>query len=272
MVSNSRPTLLLTVSLLARRRRTSSNRLASKVLVGLMVSQVARALFLATVEWVVLLLHRLAMACLLTVLLTVKASLCLPQAHSPRTTSQCQSVRPGNTDLPTCRARVKGPLEMKASRPHRSLRHPKRLSHQLCRPTQSLSRTLEPQCLRLRLPPPLLRRRSNRSPPPPQLSRLPRRPRRSILNRRPRGSRPTVALPSHSRPLPAQSLLLRDNQSHRLRPRPRPSHSPPRMPMPRTPLLPPSQPLWLNLDQLASSNSRSSSHRLQRTWTTSRKK
>jgi hypothetical protein len=237
MASNSRHTLLLpTASLLARRRRTSSNRLVSQVLEDLTDSLVAPALFLATVVWVDS-LRRPATACLLTaLLLPAKASLALRQAHSLRTTSRCRLARLVSRDLLTCRALVKDPLEVEASKVHRSQRLLRRRSNRTTRPVKSLSRCLVPRCPHLPLRLPLLRRRLSRSPPLPQLPLLPRRPRSNPSSRRPRRNRQTVASLSHLRPTPQRSLLRPNRQQPRVSPRLRMSRSLHLTLMLRTPL------------------------------------
>jgi hypothetical protein len=138
LVSSSRHTLLLlTASLLARRRRNSNNKPVSKALEDLTVSLVAPALFRDMVAWADS-LRRLAMACLLTALLLLdKASLALRQAHSLRTTSQCQLARLVNRDLLTCRALVKDLLEVETNKVHRSLRLLRRRSNRMFRPPKA---------------------------------------------------------------------------------------------------------------------------------------
>lgn len=256
LASSSRRTLL-TASLLARLRLSSNNRLGSRALADRMVSQAPQALFLATDSHP----HRLAMACLPTVLLLAKVSkvLLLLPAHSPRTTSPCQLARLASRDLLTCRAQVKDPSAMEASKVHRNPRLLKRLRRRMLRQITSLSRCPALQFPRTRLRPLLLHRRSSLSRLPPLPPHLLRRL-RSKPNRSPRRSRQTAALLFRLRPMPHQSPLLPDRQQRRRRTHL--SHSPRHTSMPRTPLLPPSLRPWLSLDLRASSSNSNSSLRL----------
>lgn len=258
LANSSRPTLLM-ASLLARRRPNSSNRLDSKVPVDLMVSLVVPALFLVMAVWVDSRLPLLAMECLLMArLLQVKATLRLRPVLSPRTTSRpCRSAHLANRDRLTCRALVKDPLEVEASKVHLSLRLAKRPSRRAPRATQSLSRCLELLCLQLRPRPPLLRRPSNRSLLRPQLLRL------LSLNRRQQRSLPTAALLSRF-PLPTLQSPLKEMRQRPVKAQMRKPDSLHHTSMQLTPLPPRLLPRWPSLDLRANS----SSNRPEQTLTT----
>jgi hypothetical protein len=144
LASNSHLTPLPTASLKAHLLLNSSNRPASKDPVDLMVSQAARALFPAMVEWVASLRRRLVTACLLRMDLRrlAKDSVDrLLQAHSLLTTRPCRSDRLANRDR-RCKAlaRVRDLWAMEVSKVRLSLLPRKLPSRRPLRPTQSPNR------------------------------------------------------------------------------------------------------------------------------------
>lgn len=128
----SNPRILPTAFLLGLLLLSSSS-LASRALADLTGSQVPQVLF-PDMAWA-LRRRLLAMACRRRMDLPVKVSRRLLPAHFLRTTSLCRLGRPASRDPLRCKALPQDPLEVEASRVHRSRRLLKRPSRRPSRPT-----------------------------------------------------------------------------------------------------------------------------------------